>query len=123
MCGTLSGHCRCGTRTVRVGRHWRDVSWSRCALLISASLAHVSDNCTLCPTCRRDKYSCSALAELGAIRIPCSVPDQNLILTSMTLTLTLSFILSHDFSFVVMQDWSWDAPALDYIDLYFRALK
>ena len=21
------------------------------------------------------------------------------------------------------QDWSWDAPALDYIDLYFRALK
>ena len=41
----------------------------------------------------------------------------------MTLSLTLSFILSHDFSFVVMQDWSWDAPALDYIDLYFRALK
>ena len=44
----------------------------------SESLAHVSDNRTLCPTCRRDKYSCSALAELGAIRIPCSVPDQNL---------------------------------------------
>ena len=21
------------------------------------------------------------------------------------------------------QDWSWDTPALDYIDLYFRSLK
>ena len=24
---------------------------------------------------------------------------------------------------VMEQDWSWDTPALDYIDLYFRALK
>ncbi len=24
---------------------------------------------------------------------------------------------------IAVQDWSWDAPALDYIDLYFRALK
>ena len=24
---------------------------------------------------------------------------------------------------IMEQDWSWDTPALDYIDLYFRALK
>lgn len=24
---------------------------------------------------------------------------------------------------VMTQDWSWDGPALDYIELYFKALK
>jgi len=110
-----AGRCPCGTRTARRGRHWRVVSWSRHAASRS-------------PCAKAVKVS--SLERSNGMHDNRTPSRWHVITKHMDLNPSLlargvarAEHVSTDKSSVAMQDWSWDAPALDYIDLYFRALK